>query len=146
MNEKGGFMIMKVIYELTKFEIADIMKAQGGKMNISEITKVTRTDADKLDHFLRFATSRVIFRVHDDGVYANNSQSLILCKDYPNTISNTTLLYEAAEYYSDNKKEQMTPFAKAHNAMIEQDNIDGNSLYQDYDWSQYCNTKFVDAC
>ncbi|RIB15499.1 hypothetical protein C2G38_2192271 [Gigaspora rosea] len=135
MNEKGGFMIMKVIYELTKFEIADIMKAQGGKMNISEITKVTRTDADKLgisqvllyflkysflfsiDHFLRFATSRVIFRVHDDGVYANNSQSLILCKDYPNTISNTTLLYEAAEYYSDNKKEQMTPFAKAHNGI-----------------------------
>ncbi|CAG8442134.1 O-methyltransferase-domain-containing protein [Gigaspora rosea] len=180
MNEMGGFMITRVIYELTKLEIADIIKAQGGKMNISEIAKVTGTDEDKLNRFLRFATSKGIFRVHDDGIYANNSQSLILCKDHPNTIHNAILLYEAVEYPSavkylaynlklqtDNKKEQMTPFAKAHNgielfewislpenkerqeifnkAMVEQDNATDNGLYQDYDWSQYCNTKFVDV-
>ncbi|RIB15495.1 hypothetical protein C2G38_1577263 [Gigaspora rosea] len=81
MNEMGVFMISKVIYELTKFEIADIIEDQGGKMNISEIAKVTGNDEDKLNRFLRFATSKGIFRVHDYGVYANNSQSLILCKD-----------------------------------------------------------------
>ncbi|CAG8624023.1 12736_t:CDS:2, partial [Gigaspora rosea] len=68
---------------------------------------------------------------------------------------------------TDNKKEQIISFAKAHNgiefyewislpenkerqeifnqAMVEQDNATDNSLCQDDDWSQYCNTKFVDV-
>ncbi|CAG8797141.1 11006_t:CDS:2 [Gigaspora margarita] len=176
LNEWGGFLISKVIYELTKLEIADIIKGHGGKMNICEIAKVTKTDEDKLNRLLRVATSKGIFRALDNGVYANNSQSLVLSKDDPNTFRNLILLYEevssAAKYLAydlklqTNKKEQMTAFAKAHNGlelyewlslpenkerlemfnkgMVEQDNASGKGLYQDYDWSQYCNTKFVD--
>ncbi|CAG8806549.1 27057_t:CDS:2, partial [Gigaspora margarita] len=164
LNEWGGFLISKVIYELTKLEIADIIKSHGGKMNICEIAKVTKTDEDKLNRLLRVATSKGIFRALDNGVYANNSQSLVLSKDDPNTFRNLILLYEevssAAKYLAydlklptDNKKEQMTAFAKAHNGlelyewlslpenkerlemfnkgMVEQDNASGKGLYQD---------------
>ncbi|CAG8442157.1 21330_t:CDS:2, partial [Gigaspora rosea] len=208
LNEWSGFLISKVIYELTKLEIADIIKAQDGKMNISEIAKVTGADEDKLsnymksrwyigisqvfvivseicflfsiDRLLRVAASKGFFRVLDNGVYANNSQSLLLSKDHPHTFRNFFLLYEEIEISSsakylaydlklqtDNKKEQMTSFAKAHNglelfewlslpdnkerleifnkAMVDQDNATDKGLYQDYDWSQYCNAKFVDV-
>ncbi|RIB15490.1 hypothetical protein C2G38_2143539 [Gigaspora rosea] len=94
MNEMGGFMISKVIYELTKFEIADIIRAQGGKMNISEIAKTVFSD----------------------------------------------LRHQELSLSENNEKQEI--FNKA---MIEQDNIASNGLYQDYDWSQYCNTKFVDV-
>ncbi|CAG8716618.1 15814_t:CDS:2 [Dentiscutata erythropus] len=175
LNEWSSFLISKVIYELTKLEIADIIKAQGGKMNISEIAKITGTNEDKLNRLLRAAISKGIFRVLDNGVYANNHQSIVLCKDHPNTISNFILIYEeissAANYLAYDLKlqtdDKMTSFAKAHNGielyewlslpenkerfesfnkgMVEQDNISGKGLYQDYDWSQYCNAKFVDV-
>ncbi|KAF0424080.1 hydroxyneurosporene methyltransferase [Gigaspora margarita] len=177
LNEWSGFIISKVIYELTKLEIADIIKGHSGKMNICEIAKVTKTDEDKLNRLLCFATSKGIFQALDNGVYTNNSQSLVLSKDDQNTFRNLILLYgevsSAAKYLAynlklqaDNKKEQMTAFAKAHNGIelyewlslpenkerleifnkgvVEQDNASGKGLYQDYNWSQYCNTKFVD--
>ncbi|CAG8786001.1 22614_t:CDS:2, partial [Dentiscutata erythropus] len=177
LNELGGILVSKAIYELTKLEITDIIKSHGGKMNISEISKITGTDEDKLNRLLRVATSKGIFRVLGDGVYANNNQSLVLSKNHPNTYYNNILTMEeissASEYLAfdlklqtDNKKEQMTAFAKAHNGiefydwlslpnnkerleifnkgLVEHDSVSGRGLYQDYNWSQYSNTKFVD--
>ncbi|CAG8455326.1 3631_t:CDS:2 [Dentiscutata heterogama] len=178
LNEWSGFLISKVIYELTKLEVADIIKAQGGKMNVCDIAKVTGTNEDKLNRLLRVAVSKGIFHSLGNGVYANTRISLVLCKDHPNTFRNIILLYKeyssATQYLAydlklqtDNKEEQMTSFAKAHDGvgafewwslpenkerqeifnkgMIEQDGIYGRGLFQDYDWSQHCNAKFVDV-
>ncbi|RIB20290.1 O-methyltransferase-domain-containing protein [Gigaspora rosea] len=179
LDELGGVLMTNVMYELAKLEIADIIKAQGGKMNIRKIAKITGTDEDKLNRLLRFAASKGFFRILDDGVYANNSISLTLSKDHPDSLRNNILLFKELEISSivktlsyelklqtDNEKEQMTSFAKSHNglefyewlslpenkerqeifnkAMIEQDSSSEKGLNQDYDWSQYCNAKFVD--
>ncbi|KAF0550251.1 hydroxyneurosporene methyltransferase [Gigaspora margarita] len=150
LNEWSGFLVSKIICGLTKLEVADIIKAQGGKMNIYEIEKTTGTKEDKL----------------------------MLCKDHPNTFRNIILLYEeyssATQYLAydlklqtDNENEQVTSFAKAHDGieafewwalpvnkerqeifnkgMIEQDSIYGKGLHQYYDWSQYRNATFVDV-
>ncbi|CAG8718158.1 20069_t:CDS:2 [Gigaspora margarita] len=178
LNEWCGFLVSKIIYELTKLEVADIIKAQGGKMNIYEIAKATGTKEDKLNRLLRVAASKGIFCSIGNGVYANTQLSLVLCKDHPNTFRNIILLYEeyssATQYLAydlklqtDNKNEQMTSFAKAHDGigafewwalpenkerqeifnkgMVEQDSIYGKGLHQDYDWSQYRNATFVDV-
>ncbi|CAG8758038.1 30116_t:CDS:2, partial [Gigaspora margarita] len=65
-------------------------------MNICEIAKVTKTDEDKLSNYLksRLYIDNSIFRALDNGVYANNSQSLMLSKDDTNTFRNLILLYE----------------------------------------------------
>ncbi|CAG8825668.1 25291_t:CDS:2, partial [Gigaspora margarita] len=184
LDELGGVLVTNVIYELARLEIADIIKAQGGKRNIREIAKITGTDEDKLSNYLknrllRFATSKGFFRILDDGVYANNSISLALSKDHPDSLRNNILLFKELDissivknlsYYlklqTDNEKEQMTSFAKSHNglefyewlslpenkgrqeifskAMNEQDSSSEKGLNQDYDWTQYCNTTFVD--
>ncbi|RIB26790.1 O-methyltransferase-domain-containing protein [Gigaspora rosea] len=153
LNEWSGFLVSKIIYELTKLEVADIIKAQGGKMSIYEIAKATGTKEDKLNRLLRVAASKGIFRSLGNGVYANTHLSLVLCKDHPNTFRNIILLYEeyssATQYLTYDLKlqtdnEQMTQeiFNKG---MIEQDSIYGKGLHQDYDWSQYRNATFVDV-
>ncbi|KAF0550252.1 hydroxyneurosporene methyltransferase [Gigaspora margarita] len=128
LNEWCGFLVSKIIYELTKLEVADIIKAQGGKMNIYEIAKATGTKEDKLNRLLRVAASKGIFCSIGNGVYANTQLSLVLCKDHPNTFRNIILLYEeyssATQYLAydlklqtGNKNERMTPFAKAHDGI-----------------------------
>ncbi|CAG8614959.1 11012_t:CDS:2 [Dentiscutata erythropus] len=149
----AGFLISKVIYELTNLEVADIIKAQGGKMNVYDIAKVTGTNEDKLNRLLRVAVSKGIFHSLGNGVYANTHLSLVLSYDL--------------KLQTENKEEQMTSFSKAHDGigafewwslpenkerqeifnkgMIEQDAIYGKGLIQDYDWSQHSNAKFVDV-
>ncbi|CAG8606193.1 25610_t:CDS:2, partial [Gigaspora rosea] len=127
LDELGGVLMTNVMYELAKLEIADIIKAQGGKMNIRKIAKITGTDEDKLNRLLRFAASKGFFRILDDGVYANNSISL------------TLKFYEWLSLPENKERQEI--FNKA---MIEQDSSSEKGLNQDYDWSQYCNAKFVD--
>ncbi|KAF0498499.1 hydroxyneurosporene methyltransferase [Gigaspora margarita] len=140
LDELGGVLVTNVIYELARLEIADIIKSQGGKMNICVIAKITGTDEDKLNCLLCFAMSKGFFHILDNGVYANNSISLALKQ-----MTSFAKSHNGLEFYEwlslpENKGRQEI-FSKAIN---EQDSSSEKGLNQDYDWSQYCNTTFVD--
>ncbi|CAG8675422.1 31107_t:CDS:2, partial [Gigaspora margarita] len=116
LNEWSGFLVSKIIYELTKLEVADIIKAQ----------VYTNTHL-----------SLVLCKDHP-----NTFRNIILL--YEEYSSATQYLAYDLKLQTDNENEQMTSFAKAHDGMGAFECIYGKGLHQDYDWSQYRNATFPD--
>src|SRR5436190_22721075 len=86
MNIMFDHLTYHPLYQLSKLEIADKIKQNGGKLSVKELSVLTNTNEESLGRLLRAVSTRGIFHHHGNGVYSNNRLSSVLRKDHPNSV------------------------------------------------------------